>query len=294
MSLETLLINGSAGCGKSTVARLIADQVLDGNAHWLRLKQAPDAYDNAVVPLQDKVDEPLRTQWSSMHEVTYTVDRVFEMVPDGLRAVHKIERHGFTIIEADDDPSVRHAYPYDYRIFVMSPPTDVHEVFREPEAAALALQQVMQDTATFASEIFGLFDDDDLDDSLGVQHHQEDMLASREGALASLESLEITEEQIRHFLSSPIGAEIASRIQLQPGFHALVEADIALINTGIGSGGEPLEECIRRLQKLLSRLRHDARRHSVLYWGNIADRQTTSHQKLVRRLKRLLSKSTRH
>lgn len=293
MPLETLLINGPAGSGKSTVASLIADQVLNGPAHLLRLKRAADSHTNSVVPLKANTGTALCDGWVSMHQVTYTVDRVFEMVPDGLRAVRQCERSGFTIIEADDDPSVRHAYPYDYRIFVMSPPADVDDVFRDPEAAALALHQVMQDTAAFASEIFGLFDDDELDDSLGVQHHKGDSIDRLEGALTSLESLEISESQIRQFLSSPIGAEIASRIQLQPEFHALVEADIALINTGIGPGGKPLKECIRRLQKLLSRLRHDARRHSVLYWGDVTDRQAQTNQKLVRRLKRLLAKSTK-
>ena len=46
MPLETLLINGPAGSGKSTVARLIADQVLDGQAHLLRLKRVSDSLAN--------------------------------------------------------------------------------------------------------------------------------------------------------------------------------------------------------------------------------------------------------
>ena len=289
MPLETLLINGPLESGKSTVARLIADQVLNGPAHLLRLQRAPDAHTNAVIPLRAIAGNALHDGWASMHRVTYTVDRVFETIPDGLRAVRRLERGGFTIIEADDDPSIRHAYPYDYRIFVMSPPASVHQVFREPEAAALALHQVMQDTAAFASEIFGLFDGDELDDSVGVRHHKADMVDQREGPLTSLESLEISEAQIRQFLNSPIGAEIASRIQLQPEFHALVEADVALINTGIGPHGQPLDECIRRIQKLLSRLRHDARRHSVLYWGDVTDHHDPAHQKLIRRLKTLIT-----
>jgi hypothetical protein len=221
-----------------------------------------------------------------MHRVTYTGERVFETLPDGLRAVRRIDRYGFVIIEADGDPVLRHAYPYDYRIFVMPPPAEVTSVFRDARSAMIALQEVMQDTAAFASEVFGLFDAGGLDDSIGVYHHAPGGL-DRHGE--RVEALDISESQLRHFLNSPIGAEIASRIQLQPEFHAMVESDVVVINTGLDVPTDALDECVHRIEKLLGKVRHDARRHSVLYWGDITDSRDPSRNRLIRRLKTLLA-----
>jgi len=286
MPLETLFISGPSGGGKSTVARLVADHGLDRPAHYLRIRAAPDGHTNAVAAFKLSPADPVGDGWASMHAVTYTADRVFETLPDGLRAVRRIERYGFTVIEADEDPALRHAYPYDYRIFVMAPPVDVHTLFRTPQAAASALHQVMQDTASFASEIFGLFDAAGLDDSTGV-YHEEAPPSDRCGQ--RIERLDIGESQIRQFLNSPLGAEIASRIQLQPEFHALVESDVVVVNTGVGTATDALHQCIQRLEKLLARVRHDARRHSVLYWGDISDAGDPTHGRLLQRLRALFA-----
>lgn len=287
MSVETLLINGPAGAGKTRMARLVSEEVLDRPVHYIRMRIATDGHTNTVRKGKPvKQADTIGNGWQSVHEVTYTEDRVFETLPDGLRAVRRLDRHGFIIVEADTEPSLRHAYPYDYRVFVMPAPTEVHTVFRESQAAARALQQVMQDTASFASEVFGLFDMAGLDDSLGVVHR---MPAYHDRQAEPVEQLDIAETQLRQFLNSPLGAEIASRIQLQPAYHALVESDVVVINTGVDEAGECLDECVNRIEKLLARIRHDARRHSVLYWGNIADPNEPSYKKLLVRLRSLLT-----
>ena len=56
MPVETLFINGPANGGKSTVARLVADEVLKRPAHYLRAKAAPDNHTNGVqLPDPDRV-----------------------------------------------------------------------------------------------------------------------------------------------------------------------------------------------------------------------------------------------
>lgn len=284
MPVETLFINGSPASGKSTVARLIAAEVLERPAHYVRLLPASDGHTNVV--LQEHPDQAglLHPTWASVHRVHYTPDRVFEILPEALRKIRRLERQAFAILEAGPDPALRHAFPYDYRVFVMSAPDDVHTVFRTPRAAAIALQQVMQDTAAFASEIFGLFESESLEDSVGVIYQP----PGRDDP-EQVERLEITEAQIRQFLRSPLGGEIASRIQLQPDFHAMVESDVVLINTGISGESEALTECIPRIEKLLARVRHDTRRHSVLYWGDVACKQDPTYQKLLRRLRMLFA-----
>ena len=290
MPIRSLLISGPRYGGKSTLAQLLADLVLDQPAHYLRMHPAADAHTNAVLPYGDgdSDGDSMGQLWASAHRVSYTVDRLFETVPDGLRTVRKLDRTGLAVIEADGEPTMRHAYPYDFRMFVMSVPADIYTVFRTPDDAAMALQQVMQDTAAFASEIFGLFEDEAFDDSLGVEHFS----ASREVGQGSqrVERLNIDEEQIKHFLSSPLGAEIASRIQLQPEYHALIEADVAIVTTGWldREYREVLDDCVARLQKLLSRIRQDARRQSVLYWGDIRQ-DDNARRKLVQRIRALLA-----
>jgi hypothetical protein len=289
MPVETLLISGPREGGKTTLARLIASHVLDRPAHYLRTRLAHDGHTNAIVP--EECPDPVASggAWESVFTVTYTPERVFETLPDGLREVRKIDRYGFVVIEADGDPALRHAYPYDYRVFVMPPPTDVHTVFRDTREATAALQQVMQDTASFASEIFGLFNSTCFDDSVGVSHHEP---ASTGPCQPAVEHLEIAESQIRGFLSSPLGVEIASRIQLQPEFHALVESDVVVVNTALGRKGDTMKECVKRVERLLGRVRHDARRSSILYWGDFMNIEDATQRKLLRRLKALFAMKT--
>jgi hypothetical protein len=286
MSVRSLLISGPTHSGKSTLARFLAQRVLDRPCHYLRLQAAADTHTNAVLPYDAEEDDDIGESWSSAHRVSYTVDRLFETVPEGLRTVRSLERDGFAVIEADADPALRHAYPYDYRVFIMTAPPDVYTVFRGPDEASDALQQVLQDTAAFASEIFGLFDEDPFEDSVGVEHYRP--TAEEYVGGGRVERLNIAEDQIRHFLGSPLGAEIASRIQLQPEYHALVEADVVIVNAKrLSRNRRVLDECVSRLQKLLTRIRQDARRQSVLYWGDIRE-DDTARRKLTQRLRHLL------
>jgi len=299
MPVETLLISGPRCGGKTTAARLITEQVMERPIHYLRMRLATDGHTNAVLVDEDtgrRSTHPQATvpDWASSHTVSYTPDRLFEIVPEALRAVRRIERKSFVIIEADEDPALRHAYPYDHRVFVMSNPSSDRAVFRTPEDAASALQQVLHDTAAFASEMFGLFDAAGLDDSMGIQHTKP---IQKDADAAALEKLDIGESQIRQFLTSPLGAEISCRVQLQPEYHAVVESDVVVINACVEatdrekeSRGKDcvLDKCVNRLERLLSRVCQDTRRQSVLYWGDILDRQDPMRAKLLRRLRALL------
>jgi hypothetical protein len=286
MPVETLLISGPPQGGKSCLARLIAAEVLDRPMHCLRMKLACDGHTNAVMPDDSDGDEP---HWASLFRVSYTPERVFEVLPDALREVRKIDRYGFAVIEADSDPVLRHAYPYDYRIFVMPPPDDVHEVFRDTHEATEALRQVMQDTASFASEIFGLFNSTCFDDGVGVSHRE---AVAAGPAQPAVEQLEVQESQVRGFLNSPLGVEIASRIQLQPQYHSVVESDVVVVNTGLGPRTRVMKDCVKRVEKLLARVRHDARRSSILYWGDFLDTEDPTQKKLIKRLRSLFAAKT--
>ena len=168
MPLETLLISGPAGSGKTIMARLVVDEVLGRPVHLLRMRRSRDEHTNAILR-DETIPGPDRARWRSSHLIQYTPQRVFETLPEALRTVRKLDREAMIVVEADTDAVLRHAFPYDYRVFVMPPPVRLDAVFRDEKSAARALQQVMQDTAAFASEIFGVFDPSGLDDSVGAR-----------------------------------------------------------------------------------------------------------------------------
>lgn len=280
MPLRVIFLCGPSGAGKSKVAGLIARNVLPRPPHYIRLHPAAP---NGASSLH-LADEGTFEGMASIQCVTYTSDRVFEILPEVLRNVRKQQRFATVLIEADADPCLRHAYPYDHRIFVMAAPDDIYHVFRRPAEASASLREVMQDTSAFASEIFGLFEDAAWGDEEGVRHSKR--VRTDEGVE---EQLEVSEQQVRRFLGSPLGAEIASRIQLQPEYHAMIESDVVLINTAVGSAASLVEECVKRIETLMGRIRNQAARDNALYCCDPLSTDDPRREHLLAHLKNVLA-----
>jgi hypothetical protein len=278
MPVRTIFISGPRQCGKTTLIKLAAKELFKRPPHVIRL--VPEQSDQPYLKLQEDYEA---YNIASVHWVTYTPDRVFEVLPQAIKEIRGRQKYITFFLEADADPCLRHAYPFEYRIFVMHAPETTEEVFRSTREAAHALKEVMDDTAAFASEIFGLFEGDPLDDSEGVKHRRI-IHAGR-----TQEELEVSAAQMGRFLSSPLGAEIASRIQLQPEYQALPESDVVLVNTAVRTDFQMLGECIRRIEILLTRIRHDARRNNILCWCDPTDVKDPSLAKLLERLATLWS-----
>lgn len=257
--VKVIFVSGPPRAGKTCLVNLMAREAMCQKPHHIRL--VPGIEDERP-PLR-LVPPPDQSDLASWQCVTYCADRSFEAIAEPLQRLRMTPSREIVLLEADGDPALRYAYPYDRRVFVMPSPADVHDVFRTPEQAAIALKKVMEDTASFAAEIFGLFGEDPMGDSGGV-------LAIRDSPAGSWseiagERLEVDETQLRNFLDSPIGAEIASRIQLQPEYHGLVESDVILINTGVGASSGVVDEVARRLELLLSRIRARAQNDGLLF-----------------------------
>lgn len=203
------------------------------------------------------------SSFASSRRVEYDADSCFETISEVMQSVSVIGQPNVTVMEGDADPCLRYAYPYDRRIFVMPAPSDVFEVFRTHEQAALALQKVMEDTATFAAEIYGLFDDDQIERDAGLI--QSEGGPGWSWGRTAHQAVEVDETQLRNFLDSPIGVEIASRIQLQPDYHGLVESDVILLNTAVGPTGDVIDEVNRRLEMLLHRIRGQVQNDGLLF-----------------------------
>jgi hypothetical protein len=233
MGLCVALVSGPRCGGKSTVIRCMIDRLWTQEPHYIRLAQAGS--DKARPrPTEKKPDCPVKSaRW-----LEYDGDRIFEVLPTALTAIHKKDRYGSVIIETDADPIVRHAYPYDHRLFVMPMPLRVSTVFRDARCAAQELQRVLDDTMAFASEMFGLITKGTIEE-----------------AEPSEPRPDLSDTQMRGFLYSPLGDELATRIQLQPAYHGLVEADVAVVNTAAGDRGLETDLCVRRIGRLLERLR---------------------------------------
>ncbi|MCP4590427.1 MAG: hypothetical protein GY842_06775 [bacterium] len=231
MSLSVTLLSGPRRSGKSKVADLLVEEVFDRRPHYVRLS----AVNGGKRPPVEVTPPAHSCGVATAQWFCYESERIFELLPTLLAAIHKRDRTGQVIIEADADPALRHAYPYDRQLFVMRAPQAMGDVFRSSIQAARALQDVLDDTAEFAAEVFGVdhgqgyLDDDTREDR--------DLLSKT---------------QIRMFLDSPLGDQLATRIQLRPEFHGAAESDLILVNTATGTPSTVVGRCCRRLEQMLA------------------------------------------
>jgi hypothetical protein len=244
MGLSVTFVSGLRRSGKSAVIRTMIDLLWRPKPHYIRLvKSGGDK-----LPPKPLAKPPRDCGVASARWLEYDDEHVFEILPGALAAIHRQDHNGAVVIEADADPTLRCAFPYDYRVFVMPVPSRVSEVFRDPSHAAEELQRVLDDTAAFASEIFGLFAHDGQEDSD-----------------PSEERTALTDTQARGFLYSPLGDELATRIQLQPPYHGLVESDVIVVNTAVGKRGAGTDGCLIRVERLLHRIRGASGQRSEMF-----------------------------
>lgn len=251
MGLRVTFVSGPRRSGKSVLIHSLVSGVWKSPPHYIRLTKAGS--DKQPPPKQACKPPEKDCGVASARWLEYKDDEIFAVLPEALSAIHKQDRFGTVVIEADADPTLRCAYPYDHRVFVMPLPGEVREVFRDSTHAATELRRVLDDTAAFASEIFGLFERDDGD--CGGPHE---------------ERADMTATQMRGFLYSPLGDELATRIQLQQPYHGLVESDVIVVNSAVGQRGEETDECIRRIGRLLTRVRGASSRQSEMFVCSVA------------------------
>jgi len=261
MGLSVTFISGLRRAGKSAVIRLMVDRLWKRPPHYLRLVQRGSDKQQP----KPMVKAPHECGVSTARWVDYDGERIFEVLPEALSEIHKKDRFGSVVIEADADPTLRHAYPYDHRVFGMPLPQSVHEVFRDSSRAADELQRVLDDTAAFASEFFGLLT------------HPDDGDPPEERA-------DLTGTQMRTFLYSPLGDELATRVQLQSSYHGLVESDVIVVNNQAGKSGPQSADCVRRIERLLEHVRGACGRRGELFLCNPCEGDGREAKKLLEAL----------
>lgn len=264
MGLCVTFVSGPKRCGKSALIRTMIDRLWQHRPHYIRLVETKGDKRRPQGAMQPSPKAGV----ASARLLEYDQERIFEILPAVLTEIHREDRFGSVAVEADSDPSLRCAYPYDHRVFVMPIPSKLDQVFRDPSRAAVELQRVLDDTASFASEIFGLF----------TEEGQSDPDPSEERP-------DMTQAQMRNFLYSPLGDELATRIQLQPSYHGLVESDVIVVNTGVGRRSSESDECLLRVKRLLERARSDSEHAAQLFFFDPCVTSARPNKKLLAALK---------
>jgi len=272
MQLAVTFVSGPRRSGKSALIRTMLDRVWSQPPHYFRLIERGGDKERPK-PI---CAPPAESGLASARWLEYEPDRVFEVLPAALTGIYRQSGPGAVIIEADSDPGLRNAYPYDHRLFVMPVPKNAQEVFRTPQAAAAELQKALEDTVSFASEIFGLLEDE-VQDSGDVSEERPDLTAT----------------QMRGFLSSPLGDELATRIQLQPMYHGLVESDVVVINVNGTPPSPAAQLCIQRVERLFERLHHMTGRHTEVFLCDPRNFKNKACKKLLKALKPICTASAK-
>lgn len=265
MGLRVSIVTGPRQSGKSSVVSCIVSEIFADQPHYIRLA-ARDGTKKAPPPSRPKHSDcgVATATW-----LEYDSDHVYEQVHQSLASIESRNGGAHVIVEADADPNLIHAYPYDCIFFVLPAPTSVHEVFRTPHEAREALRSVLHDTAAFAREIYGVFTEPyELRDN----DHED--------------RSNMSDSQIIRLLDTPLGEDLATRIFLQPEFHGLMESDVVIINTR-KPRDEVVDTVVSKLNRLIERTCGDGRSGPTVFCCNPADSGDAQHPRLMSHLARL-------
>ncbi len=261
MGLTVSLVTGPRQAGKTSLIRIIKDEVCKSTPHLLRLIPANQSRLSAAGSNKRSFQSD-----AGFENVIYEPDRVFETLPEILTRIHAEDRYGCVIVEGDTDPNLLQAYPYDFEIFIMPAPECEDEIFRSKDQVKKAFEDAMNDTAAFTSEIFGV---------VGVED-------SWTGETKTPKP-NMSDTQMLRAMDSPLGQELASRIQCLPDYRGLIDSNAIVVNTGIGGTSGAADAVVARLEKLISKHNPSNRNQSV-YCCDVLDPHDPRRKKLLSQL----------
>ena len=90
-------------------------------------------------------------------------------------------------------------------------------------------------------------------------------------------------------MNSPLGDEIATRILLQPSYHGLLESDVIIVNTAVGGRSSVVDDCVRRLKRVLAHIKGPNSPKHLMFSCDPADPEDPRRAKLFAQLCTLLS-----
>ena len=266
MPLTIVHISGPSGSGKTTLARVLASHVGRCERHYVRFDVAT-AEGTPELRIANRMEE-----MSSATRRCVNPKFSFEEVSEVLKSLARPGKHAMVFVETDTHPCFRHAYPYDTKVFMMLPPRSLSVVFRSRGEASKAIQRAMDDTSEFAAELFGL-DRESLGSSIlpGLDPKEP------KGASRATQSVE-------DFLNSDVGTEIASRMQLQPDYQAIIDSEVILLNEAVEHNSQMATSCAQRIEVLLENLRRRLRRQNWFAACDPLDQKDPLTQRALRKI----------
>lgn len=201
---------------------------------------------------------------------------VFEEVPEALGRVASEAENATIFVETNAHPCFRHAYPYHAKVFVMQPPASLDAVFRSPTQTADAIEKAMDDTAEFAAEMFGL----------ERWAHDSAVLPAVDPKDRKVQSGHA--QSVEEFLASDVGAEITSRMQLQPAYHPIIDSDVILLNEAVEHDADTCRQCAEKLEALLENLRRRLDRQPWFAVCDPSDEQDPLAERALQKIEALL------
>lgn len=268
MPTTILHISGPPASGKTTLAELLAARADGTKPDYIRFDLGSD-----TAPRTLRIAGSLTDMASITHQTIHS-ELVFEKVADAIKTIAANQGGDTIFVETNAHPCFRHAYPYHVKVFVMLPPPTLGAIFRSEAETATAIQRAMDDTAEFASELFGM--------GAGPQDS------------ATLPTVKLPDakapptQSVEDFLRSDVGTEIAARMQLQPEYHAIMDSDVILLNVGLCHDEAVTARCAKRLDALLETLRQRLGRQSWFVACNPSDRDDSRCRRGLEKIEALL------
>lgn len=235
MSVAILHISGPPDAGKTATAVGFAEYRGDRPTYYLRLdterEGAPALRLSRPLPV---LAEPRR--------LVSKPGVVFETLAEAIGDIAQRDGDATIVVETDNEPCFRNACPWHARVFCLPPVHDPGTLFRTRDEINEAIKVLMEDTRSFAAEVFGL------------EHGPGD--SSMLPAMESKQIIEAdTSELLEEFLASEVGADISHRMRLHSEYYAIMDSDILVLSESRGSWTGAAAQISNMLRQLLDSTR---------------------------------------
>lgn len=251
MSVAILHISGPPNAGKTALAVGLAEFRGKRPTYYLRLdterEGAPALRLSQPLPV---VVDPRR--------IVSKPGVVFETLSEAIGDIAQRDADATIIVETDNEPCFRHACPWHARVFCLPAISNPHVLFRSRDEIDQAVKALMEDTRSFAAEMFGL-EKGPGDSSMLPAMESRQILES--------DALDLLEE----FQLSEIGADITYRMKLHTEYYAIMDSDVLVLSESSGPWNGAAIKAAKMLNDYLETARSELNREVKLTRCNPAD-----------------------
>lgn len=242
MPVVTLQITGPADSGKTEVANHIATALQPVKPYYLRV--------DAVRPSQPslRLNQPLPLM-KEARRLLVDPGSIYQPISDAIGAIATTDPNAVIIVENDNEPCFRAAYPYHIKCFVI-PGAAESELFRTQEEVATAIRQTMEDTGAFTTAVFGI-----------EAGPGDSSILPATDSVATADAEVPDDDEVQEFLESDIGYEIAGRMRLRDPFQAIIESELVVLNDGRRPWTQDELASAKRLHTLCTSMNQRLERH---------------------------------